>query len=207
MRLNLWFKNFFKWLHYNRIVIVLVLFVIVLPIALTISIYLGSYLANQKVHFDLEVTEETQYIRNFTSLDSIEHFELNIEWEAYRKPVYNASNALTGGYYTFNVNYQSVEGFQVTNVMATPVLRTPWVNIRSLGQPVQLSSHNRIVYVDFNRELPVSPLWFVKVTDPILYLRVTYTRILANQSEIEEVVYIRYPLKHLDPNQVIRNDA
>ncbi|MFU8792482.1 MAG: hypothetical protein ACNA7K_00500 [Acholeplasmataceae bacterium] len=207
MQINLWFKNFFKWLHYNRIMIVIVLFIIVLPITLTLSIYLGSYLSNRSVHFDPEVTDETENIRRFDAIDDIEHFELMIDWDSFKRPVSNDQGVLTGGYYTFKANYQPAEGFQVTNVMATPVLRTPWMQIRSLGQPVLLTNQDRILYIDFNHELPVSPLWFVKVTDPILYLKITYTRILANQSEVEETVYIRYPLKDIDPNQVIRTDS
>lgn len=186
--------------------IVIVLFIIVLPITLTLSIYLGSYISNRSVHFDLEVTEETETIRHFDTIDDIEHFDLVIDWDAFKRPVSDAQGILTGGYYTFKVNYQAVDGFQVTNVMATPVLRTPWMQVRSLGQPILLSNQDRVLYVEFNHELPLSPLWFVKVTDPILYIKITYTRILANQSQVEETVYIRYLLKDIDPNQVIRTD-
>jgi hypothetical protein len=57
------------------------------------------------------------------------------------------------------------------------------------------------VTVPFNYELPVKPLWFVTVTDPVLYLKVTYTFNSAG-SQLEKTAYVKLVLEDLNPTRV-----
>jgi hypothetical protein len=195
----------FKWLHIHRLPIVIFLFSIVMPIALVLSIYLGSHIGNKRVYFDLEKTEETEIISDFLEIQDVEHFNLFVTWESLKKPVLDESNVLSGGYYTFRIRYESQPNVNMSNVMVTPVLQTPWTNIRYLGQPIQMQEQDRIMLINFNHELPINPLWFVTVNDPILYMKITYTRTIIGQTTVEEVVYVRMTLNDLNPNQVIVN--
>lgn len=202
--------NFWLWLHQNRIKVALLSFLVIVPIALILTAYIGAYTNNNKVHFDSEVTDSTVFIKDFTDIDEIDAFELSIVWQELRNPVaitsgINEDPILTGGYYKFNMFYTPKENYTVNSVNVTAVLKTPWTDVRYISAPAPLATTVRSVQVNFNHELPLRPLWFVEVTDPILYLKLEYTFTAAG-NPLTKTVYIAFPLEDLNPNVVVPNN-
>lgn len=194
--------SFWKWFHKNRIKVALYTFLIVVPITLILTAYIGAYTNNNKVHFDVEVTEETTYVKDFISNDDIDALLIHIEWIALKSPEENEEGVLFNGYYDFNIRYEAKEGYSINNVAVTPVLQTPWTNIRSMGTQQNLTTNNRLFRVIFNFELPVNPLWFVTVDEANLYLKVDYTFTSAG-SPITKTVYVMYPLEDVSPKPIV----
>lgn len=194
--------SFWKWFHKNRIKVALYTFLIVVPITLILTAYIGAYTNNNKVHFDVEVTEETTYIKDFVSYDDIDALLIHIEWIALKSPEENEEGILINGYYDFNIRFEAKEGYSINNVAVTPVLQTPWTNIRSMGTQQNLTTNNRLFRVIFNFELPVNPLWFVTVDEANLYLKVDYTFTSAG-SPITKTAYVMYPLEDISPKPIV----
>jgi hypothetical protein len=198
-------KRIFSWIHVNRLKIVLFAFFVILPIAFVTTLYIATYTTYKKVHFDNEVTAETSFIKTFVEMDEIEEFDFVFQWTELRNPKLSTiTNELEGGYYKFQMHYTQKSGYQISNLKVTPVLQTMWTDMRSIGNPVVLITTPKNVQVNFNYELPVSPLWFVTVTDPILYLKLEYTYQTAS-TPIQKVVYISFNLSELTPDKVIPN--
>ena len=98
--------------------------------------------------------------------------------------------------YTPNTNYS------VSSVKVTPVLKTDWKDMKSIGIQRPLSYNNTSFSVDFNFDLPKSPLLFVTIVDPNLYLKVEYVYKTAGQ-DVTEIEYVKFSLKDLNPKTVI----
>ncbi|PKK97824.1 MAG: hypothetical protein CVV57_10400 [Tenericutes bacterium HGW-Tenericutes-2] len=200
--------NFWLWLHQNRIKVVVLSFLIIVPIALILTAYIGAYTNNQKVHFDAEVTNSTVFIKEFTDIDEIDAFELSIVWQELKNPVetdVDGETILTGGFYKFNMFYTPKTNYTVNSVNVTAVLKTPWTDVRYIAATAPLSTTVRSVQVNFNHELPLRPLWFVEVSDPVLYLKLEYT-FMAAGNPLVKTVYIAFPLEDLNPNVVVPNN-
>jgi hypothetical protein len=193
--------NFLKWLHLNRIKIILSLFFIVLPVTVIFTAYIGTYTSNKKVHFDASQTAETVFVDQFTNIDQIDAFELFISWDELRQPVKNEEDVLTGGYYRFLMYYKEKTNYQVVSVNVTPLLQTDWVAIRSLGQTTSLTETSKGINVNFNETFPMRPLWFVQVEEPTLYLKIDYTFVTASNN-LTKTIYIMYSLNDLNPRIV-----
>jgi hypothetical protein len=198
-------KHIFSWIHVNRLKIVLFAFFVILPIAFVTTLYVATYTTYKKVHFDVEVGPDSVFIKDFIDIDEIEEFDLFFSWTELRNPkLSTVSNELEGGYYKFQMYYTQNTGYQISSLKVTPVLQTMWTDIRAVGNPVVLITSPKNVQVNFNHELPVSPLWFVTVTDPILYLKLEYTYTTAS-TPINKIVYISFNLSDLTPDKVIPN--
>lgn len=196
-KLNIWQK-----IHKNRIKIALLLFVILLPIAFVTIVYVGSWNANKKVHFDEVQSDQSVFINSFVSPQDIDALTLDIDWVELKHPALDEENNLTGGYYKFNLFYTAKPNYQVTQVKVTLVLQTPWTNIRSMVNEQGIQTSARSYTVPFNETLPIRPLWFVTVTDPNLYMRVKYTINVAG-TPIEKTAYVVFPLKPINPDRVV----
>lgn len=194
-------KTLWGFIHQYRTKIVLLMFLVLVPITLVSVVYIGAYTNNKKVHFDQEVTEETVYLKEFISKDDIDGITLFIDWYELKYPVKNEEDELVGGEYTFDMYYEVKESYEILQVSVTPLLQTPWTNIRSLATQSSLNLSSRRVKVPFNYELPVSPLWFVKVTDPNLYLKVDYSFMSAN-NQVSKTVYVLFELENINPTRV-----
>ena len=195
-------KSSLNWLHYNRLLIVIILFFVILPITLITTVYLGAHIRNRRVHFDPIITDQTEFITSFKTPDQLRHLEIFIEWENFRSPIENAEGDLVGGFYRFNIRFEAKEDFNISQVHIIPVLQTRWVNYRSIGNMHLLSESFASFDVLFNFNMPARPLWFVRVDDPILYIKVMYARTLANQTVIQETEYIMFTLNGLNPKNV-----
>ncbi|MDY0074759.1 MAG: hypothetical protein RBR75_02590 [Acholeplasmataceae bacterium] len=194
-------KKFWTSVHQNRLKIALSLFIILIPVALILTVYIGAYTNNRKVHFDQTPTENTVYIKKFISHDEIDALTLDISWYELKHPTLNDENILTGGYYKFDLFYQPKTNYDIVSVTVTPVLQTHWTTMRSIGQSQALATHIRQIIVSFDYSLPVKPLWFVEVTDPNLYLKVDYTFISADK-QVTKTAYVIFPLEDINPIRI-----
>ena len=196
--------TFWGWVHQNRLKVVTLMFLVLTPIALVMIAYIGSYSANRQFHFDPEVTEETVFLKakDFLEIDETRPLTLTIEWLELRHPIENEDESLSGGYYRFNIGYEIEEGYAISQVRVTTLLQTDWVRMRALGPVAQtIATSGTPITLQFNYRLPVRPLWFVTVEEPTLYLQVSYTQTIADIPTQREI-YIRYPLKDMNPNVV-----
>lgn len=197
-------KTILSWIHKNRIKIGIWLFVIILPITLILTAYVGSYTANKAVYFDTEITEDSIEVRDFIQADELTGIDLNITWDSLKRPTEDENGFFENGYYRFVMYYMPKSSYEVQSVTITPVLQTDWKSYRSVGMQRNLSTDDLTVLIDFNFDLPESPLLFVKIEDPNLYLKVTYTYIVVGQ-EVTDIEYVKFSLNDLNPNTVIPN--
>ena len=195
-------KRILSAIHKNRIKIAFLLFITVIPITLILTVYIGAYANNKKVYFDPTVTEETEYINKFVSPDGLDAIKVNISWYELSYPKPNDSGELVGGEYKFDMSYEAKENYEILNVSMVPVLQTNWTNLRSSIPSTPLLTTNKRVGIAFNYELPVNPLWFVEVTEPNLYVKVTYTFISAG-NQVTKTGYIQFSLRNLNPTRVV----
>lgn len=194
-------KKFWSQVHKNRIKIALSMFFILIPIVLVLIAYIGTYTNQKKIHFDQTATEETVYIKKFVNPDELDALSLNLTWYELRHPVADVNGDLSGGTYTFDIFYTAKDNYDIVSVSVTPVLKTPWTNLRSIGSLTSVYTSSRRMTIPFNYNLPVTPLWFVDVTDPILYLKVDYTFSSAG-SQVQKTGYVRLVLEDLNPTRV-----
>lgn len=196
-------KTFWQKFHENRIKIALSTFVVMIPIALILTVYIGAYVNNRRVHFDQVVGPETTYVNRFVDPDGIDALSLDITWYELKKPVEDDQGTLSGGYYKFQIFYTAKENYQVLSVKVTPVLQTDWTDMRAVSSNTfTILTSSRDFVVGFDYTLPVKPLWFVEVTDPNLYLKVEYTFVSAG-NQVTKTAYVRLPLNDLNPTRVI----
>jgi hypothetical protein len=186
---------------YKYKIIIFLSVLLILGLLALVLVYTIPYSKNKKVHFDGEVTETTQYITKFQKSTKFKDFNLNITWNTFVKPTKNDNGDLTGGQYSFIFKYENTSGATINSVEITPVLQTPWIDHRSLGSQVAISLNNTTTStIPYNYELPVWPLWFVKVSDPTLYLKIVVTKPGATPTyTITETYYVRYSLKNINP--------
>ena len=198
-------KNLFSFIHQYRLKIVLFSFFVIVPIVFVISLYTATYQTYKKVHFDVEVGADTVFINQFMKMDEIEEFDFSFTWAELKNPKLNLeTDELEGGYYKFQMHYTPKSNYQITNLRVTPVLQTMWVDMRSRGNIVSLSTTAKAFVINFNYDLPITPLWFVKVTDPVLYLRFEYTYQTAG-TPVNKTIYVRILLDDITPIKVIPN--
>ncbi len=194
-----------SFIHRNRVKIGIWLFLVIMPITLLITAYVGSYTTNKAVYFESEITDESVKIKDFILADELKALTINIEWDALKKPIEGDDGELQDGYYRFVMSYTPNGTYQVSSVKITPVLQTDWKSYRSVGIQRYLSNNNISFSIDFNFDLPKSPLLFVTIEDPNLYLKVEYTYSSAGQ-DVTEIEYVKFSLKDLNPNTVIPNE-
>lgn len=196
-------SSVWTWIHVNRINIALVLFFVIVPIIFALIIYTGAYVSGTRIHFDAEVTENTDYIRDFVAPNDIDAFELVIDWAELKKPTEDALGVLSGGYYRFDIYYVPNENYELISVSITPVLKTPWTDRQIIGSPMGLTPDRSYpLTLVYNEDLPLKPLWFVNVEEPHLYLKVDYTFITAS-NQLTKTVYVSFPLHDLNPDIVV----
>jgi hypothetical protein len=214
-------KSFWSWIHRYRLKIVLLSFIVVVPIALLLTIYIGSFANNNKVHFDQTVTADTVYIKDFIKvnpqkldvdenfyyiIDQIDELKIYIRWHELVLPVENSETGnLEGGFYRFKAYYTQNSGFVVSSFNVTPVLQTGWTDIRGIGSQVSLQNSvpsNANLNINFNHIMPVTPLPFVKIESPVLYLKVNYVVQVSGQP-IAKTAYLQFDLEQINPRAVI----
>ena len=197
-------QTFWTWLHQNRILVFVWSFVIIIPISLALIAYIGSYTHNRKVHFDQTETAETEYIKDFMSIDEIPYIDLIIDWDQLRYPDYDEiTDQFYGGYYRFNISYAPKLNYQINSVTITPVLQTDWINLKSISQPTTIFPFSYVMHLEFNYELPRTPLLFVTVREPNLYMKVDINMTVAGATT-QQTLYVKYDLSDINPNLVVQ---
>lgn len=174
------------------------LFVVVIPLILVIFMYVQSYTRSQRVSFDTS-SSDPMYVNEFIAIDELKGLSLDVEWDVLQLPTSNEQGELTGGYYRFKIRYNPDENTSISSVSVTPVLQTDWADLSVVGETINLTTAYTDMLIEFNHTLPISPLFFVKVTDPNLYLKLTYLHVIAGL-QTQKTIYIKYPLHNLYPN-------
>lgn len=201
-------SKFGKWLLKYRLKIILFSFVILVPIVFVIALYVGDYLRYKNVEFNDNVVSkfQTSYI---TLEDETYHQIINLETDEvliqiklidYMTLEYYDD---TNGHYTFKVRHEVKSNAHIHDIKVNFVIQTNWVNAKSDVIPVPLSTtfgtNRRIAY---NYVLPQSPLWFVTVTDPFLYVEVSYQKEYAMNHEETVHHYFKTYLGDITPTTV-----
>lgn len=201
-------SKFGKWLLKYRLKIILFSFVILVPILFVIALYVGDYLRYKNVEFNDNVVSkfQTSYI---TLEDETYHQIINLETDEvliqiklidYMTLEYYDD---TNGHYTFKVRHEVKSNAHIHDIKVNFVIQTNWVNAKSDVIPVPLSTtfgtNRRIAY---NYVLPQSPLWFVTVTDPFLYVEVSYHKEYAMDHEETVHHYFKTYLGDITPTTV-----
>jgi len=202
-------SKFGKWLLKHRLLIVIFSFVVIVPIAFVVALYLGDYLKYQTVDFGNDpvssfntnyyiTTEETtgHQIINFETPELTYH----IKWVSYLVPEFKEDP----GNYVFKVKYTEKPSKLVSSVNGTFVLQTLWIDAKSAPKSIVASeSFGTNQTINYEFKLPQSPLWFVTVERPYVYIKLTYnSEIGMNQSEVK-THYLKIDLAGLTPSAVI----
>jgi hypothetical protein len=211
--------GFWGWVHTYRLKIVALSFVVIVPLALLASVYIGSYTNNRKVYFDQEQTSETVIISKYRKVnpdnlnqneqfyyeikDINNQFDLFILWKNLSLPYLNPETGnLDFGQYTFNMFYKPNNGVTINTLNITPLLQTDWVSIRSLGNNVLITQNPSVdINISFNHRMPKQPLPLVNVDSPNLYLKITYQMTIGGQP-VDKTAYIQFDLENANPRQV-----
>ncbi|WP_026400160.1 hypothetical protein [Acholeplasma equifetale] len=202
-------SNFKSWLLKYRVKIGLALLLITLPVAYVTALYLGNYIRYNEVEFDGEkissfektyitIEDETNHeIINLETNDLIIQIKLvEIKQPQYENP----------GYYTFKAKVVDKTDHLIENVQITMILSTKWMNAKS--QPRSLYPTNNFssnISLDFKERLPKSPLWFVTVHQPHLYVKVSYQTPIALEQVKSITHYFSTDLYGLTPSVIVDN--
>ena len=167
--------------------------VIILPATLIASTYISTYRDSLKVSFEPEITDSSVFISQFIDIDDIQLIDLEIDWLEFKRPIRNTEGELINGSYTFQIAYQENSNNSINQVMVTPVLQTKWLDVREAGSQQIIGNAFSSFKIDFNYEMPQTPLYFINVTEPTLYLKVTIVQTIAD-NQIHHIYYVMYDL-------------
>lgn len=200
--------NLLSLFHKYRTKIALALFLVLTPLLLIIIGYLSPYLQSTRVTFDQTITEESVYIRNFKSLDELDDLTLYVDWLRLTKPIENEDGSLSNGSMEFRITYEVENNKDLNDITVTPVLQPLFSSTRDIGQsrvilPYGITTSNTVFTLNHNLLYPYNPMFLVRVTDPILYLKITYNEVLSDRIDPVAVTeYVSIPLSELNPKLV-----
>lgn len=200
--------NLLSLFHKYRTKIALSLFLVLTPLLLIVIGYISPYLQSTRITFDFEVTEDSVYVRNFKSLDDLDDITLYVEWLTLTKPIENEDGSLSNGSLEFRITYEVENNKDINDITVTPVIQPLFSSIRDIAQPrvilpYGLTTSNTVFILTHNVLYPYRPMFLVSITDPILYLKVTYNEVLSDLVDPVVVTeYVSIPLNELNPNRV-----
>lgn len=200
--------NLFSFFHKYRTKIALSLFLVLTPLLLIVIGYVSPYLQSTRVTFDSEITEESVYIRNFKSLDDLEDITLYVDWLKLTKPTENEDGSLSNGRLEFRITYEIENNKDLKDIIVTPVIQPLFSSTRDIVQPrvilpFGLTTSKTVFKIDHNVLYPYRPMFLVHITDPILYLKLTYNEVLSDRVDPVAVTeYIAIPLNELNPRSL-----
>ena len=203
-------SNLLSLFHKYRTKIALSLFLVLTPLLLIVIGYLSPYLQSTRVTFDLEVTEESVYVRNFKSLDELDDITLYVDWLILTKPTVNEDGSLSNGSMEFRITYEVENNKDIKYVTVTPVIQPLFSSSRDIAQPRVIlpfgnTTSDTIFTINHNLLYPHNPMFLVTVSDPILYLRITYNEVLSDRIDPVSVTeYVSIRLSELYPEHVIK---
>jgi len=194
-----------QFLYKYKIKLLLAFFLVVIPVFIVVSIYLGRSRATTTIHFNAEQTSETKTLRDreFSTNLELDAMKLEIEWIELREPDLNDENEYYNGSYSFRITYTPNQGYQINALKITAVLQTKWLLARGYLAETRFTSQSTTLRVPFNYSLPQRELLFFKVTDPTLYLKVIYTQSSILGDNDSTPYYLKLNLKNENPEVVI----
>jgi hypothetical protein len=211
-------SSFGAWLLKYRLLIIIITFVVVIPIAFVAALYIGDYIKYKDVDFSLPNAQEKEIVSTFLDAkikleDETEHqvivFE-NDDLIIYIKldEIVKQQYVDTNGFYKFYTRWESKRGNDISNVNVTFILQTQWINAKSspVTFPLNKTYPNAPREIIFNAKLPQSPLWFVTVERPDLYVKVTYDREIGLTGSEAQKVYFKSSLLGITPIKELPED-
>ncbi len=180
-------SSFGAWLLKYRLAIILFSFIILIPIAFVIALYVGDYLKYKEVNFAPANAQQSEIVKEFETSDLVIEDDTEhqvIKYENSDLIIYIKIDEIlvrefidTHGFYKIFAKWESKRGNDISGVSLTVVLQTQWINGKSA--PLTFSPAktypNNPREITYDAKLPQSPLWFVTVERPDLYVKVSYT--------------------------------
>lgn len=204
-------SSFGAWLLKYRLTIILLTFIILIPIAFVAALYIGDYLKYKEVNFAQPSAEQSELVSEFQTSTLIieeetEHQVIKLENSdliIYIKldDILVQEYVDTHGYYKFFTKWESKRGNDISGVNLTYVLQTQWINGKSLPHsfaPTKTYPNNPRE-ITYDVILPQSPLWFVTVERPDLYIKVTYTSSYGMGGSEQKTSYFMASLLGITP--------
>ena len=197
--------SFWTKFHLYRTKIALLSFIVIIPITLILVAYLGPLQDSRSVTFDRTITSESEYFSDFKKLSDLDDLNLEISWLTYRKPVSDGQDNYVNGSFTFNIKYEPADNKNISNVRVQLVLKPLYGTTQDTNNPVTVNSGSSgsNFTVPHNVIYPYSPLWFINIKDPIVYIKIQYTEsFTGNINPIEKTEYAYFSLNGIDPTNV-----
>lgn len=197
--------SFWTLFHTYRTKIALFSFFVIIPITLILVAYLGPLNASRQVTFDQTVSDSSVYISSFKNLNDVKDLDVTLTWSELNLPTRNEDDELINGSYKFNVSYTVLDSKNISGVTVQIALKSLYGTVQNLSNPVLISSsvNGSDVLVSHNVLYPFSPLWFVTVNEPTVYLKISYKETIVGISEPLDVIqYAVFSLSDVLPNKV-----
>jgi hypothetical protein len=173
-----------NWLYENRLKLVLLLFLVVLPLLLIPAIYASQYIQSKPILFEDKKAEaiELSDLKIFT-----------IEYEITQ--IKETSSELKNGYYTitYTINKETtVNTFQ--NIKVAFQLSTRWQEYNSANSVSAVSlGQEKSSSISFNLDMNKSVLPLIKPQGPYLYMMLTYEEMIFD-TPTPKTVYVKLPM-------------
>lgn len=198
-------SSFWSLFHKYRTKIALFSFLIIIPITLILVAYLGPLNESRQVTFDSTITDSSEFINSFKGLDDIKDLEMKLIWSELNIPILNDKEELINGSYKFNLSYTVLDGKNISGVTVQVALKSLYGTVQNVSNPVSVSSsvNGSDITVSHNVLYPFSPLWFVTINEPTVYLKITYKESFPGISQPVDVIqYASYSLADVLPKKV-----
>ena len=173
-----------NWLYENRLKLVLLLFLVVLPLLLIPGIYVSQYVQSKPILFE---DKDAKVI----SLDELKTF--NIVYEVTQIKETDAD--LKNGYYTIKFTIHKEQTVNVIkNIKVAFQLSTKWENYNSSNsQASVILGQEKSTSVSFNMDMNKSVLPLVKPQGPYLYMMLTYEEEIFG-IPTAKTIYVELPM-------------
>ena len=198
-------QNFWTFFHQYRTKIALLTFFVILPITLLLIAYLGPLEQSRSVTFDTDNNNQSIFISDFNHLEDLKDIDITLDWTTLRNPVFDEDILVTSGLYRFIVSYDVLNNKNISNLRVQIALKPLYGTDQDMSTltSIRSTSQGSSVDVIHNVMYPFSPLWFINIEEPNVYLKIIYTESFeGNIDPIEVTVYAYYSLKDKLPISV-----
>lgn len=173
-----------NWLYHNRLKIVILLFLVVLPLLLIPGIYITQYVKSEPVLFENKSAE-------VINLSQLKVFNLDYEITQIKEP----NSELKNGYYTIKYTLTKEQTTNVyKDIKVTFQLSTKWAAYNSANsQASVVLGQEKSSSIVFNFDTNKNVLPLVKPAGPYLYALITYNEEIFNDT-VEKKIYVKLPM-------------
>ncbi|HKL60871.1 MAG TPA: hypothetical protein VJY66_00665 [Acholeplasma sp.] len=173
-----------NWLYQNRLKIVILLFLVVLPLLLIPGIYITQYVKSEPVLFENKSAE-------VINLSQLKVFNLDYEITQIKEP----NSELKNGYYTIKYTLTKEQTTNVyKDIKVTFQLSTKWAAYNSANsQASVVLGQEKSSSIVFNFDTNKNVLPLVKPAGPYLYALITYNEEIFNDT-VEKKIYVKLPM-------------